>query len=162
MPFSREQAYDALVRWQPAPIFLESYRSNRLPENLDIFCGPPEEFFLSPESQTIYTHERIIPILDNGNFDLVVFDDPAADQLMQIPIEDPTDITRFLNWQQYLAHLMLRVGESVDDDHRIRRIADLIHFRYVDRLFDLWERVGHSPYDEYMQSCRSFVAELDR
>jgi hypothetical protein len=161
MPFTREQAFDALSRWQPAPVFLDAYRLKRLPENLDIFFGAPEEFFLAPETQALYTQERFIPILDNGNFNLVLFDDPDANHLIEVAIEDPKDATRFLNWQQFLAHLLLNIGESFDDNDRIRRIATLIQFRYVDDLFTLWEQVGELPYDEYRSGCQSFVARLD-
>ena len=161
MPFTREQALDALARWQPASVFLESYRSKRLPENLEIYFGPPEEFFLSPESQTLYTKDRIVPILDNGNFDLVLFDDPDTNQLIYLPVEEPDQVTRFRNWQQYLAHLLLRVGESCVDEAHIRRMADLVQFRYVNELFTLWERAGNLPYDEYERDCLAFVETLN-
>lgn len=161
MPFTREQALDALARWRPASVFLESYRSKRLPENLHVYFGPPEEFFLSPDTQTLYTRDRIIPILDNGNLDLVLFDDPKTNQLIYLPVEEPDDVTRFCNWQQYLAHLLLGVGESCDDNDRIRRMADLLDFHYVDDLFALWETVGDSPYDEYERDCSAFVDGLE-
>ncbi|MCC9641601.1 hypothetical protein LOC71_04895 [Rhodopirellula sp. JC740] len=161
MPITRQHASDALARWQPAPVFLDSYRTKQLPENLDIYFGPPEEFFLSPDTQILYTADRIVPILDNGNFDLVLFDDPDANQLIYLALEDPDEVTRFRNWQQYLAHLMLDIGESCDDDDRIRRIADLVQFRHINELFVLWERVGDLPYDQHEQECRAFVETLD-
>jgi len=43
-----EKAWAALVALDPAPIFLEAYRSVRLLMNLDIDFGPPEELFLAP------------------------------------------------------------------------------------------------------------------
>jgi hypothetical protein len=30
-----------------APVFSESYRAKRLPENLSIYFGPPEEYFMA-------------------------------------------------------------------------------------------------------------------
>jgi hypothetical protein len=160
MPFTREQALAALARWRPAPVFLESYQSRRLPENLDIYFGPPEELFLAPETQALYTKDVIIPILDDGNFDCVLFDDPAANQLVELPVEEPDDVTRFANWQQYLARLMMSVGESRDDDDQVRRIADLVEFRYTDELFAFWERIDGLAYDEYERTRRAFIAGL--
>jgi hypothetical protein len=161
MPFTRNQALDALARWRPAPVFLHSYRTKRQPENLQIYFGPPEEFFLSPDTQLVYTQDRIVPILDNGNFELVLFDDPNMNQLVYLPIEEPNDVTRFSSWQQYLANLLLGVGESCDDDDSVRRMADLVEFRYVDELFALWEHVGDLPYEQYERDCRAFVQGLN-
>ncbi|MCA9152524.1 MAG: hypothetical protein KDA92_24645, partial [Planctomycetales bacterium] len=84
-----------------------------------------------------------------------------ANQLVYLPVEEPDEVTRFRNWQQYLAHLMLDIGESCDDDDRIRRMADLIQFRYVNELFALWERVGDLPCDQYERECRAFVETLE-
>lgn len=161
MPFTREQALDALARWRPAPVFLDSYRSKQLPEHLDIYFGPPEEFFLAPDTQFLYTQDRIVPILDNGNFDLVLFDDPNVNQLLYLPIEEPADVTRFSNWQQYLGNLLLGVGESCDDDDSIWRMADLVEFGYMEELFALWERVGDLPHEQYERDCRAFVEGLN-
>jgi hypothetical protein len=152
---------DASARWRPAPVFLDAYRSKQLPENLDIYFGPPEEFFLAPDTQFLYTQDRIVPILDNGNFDLVLFDDPNGNQLLYLPIEEPADVTRFSNWQQYLGNLVLGVGESCDDDDSIWRMADLVEFGYTEELFALWERVGELPHEQYERDCRAFVERLN-
>ncbi len=58
---TREQAQAARASLNPAPIFLDAYRSQRLPLNLDIFVGVPEEFFLAPDTETAYTGGRLIP-----------------------------------------------------------------------------------------------------
>lgn len=73
MAFTRDEAYEALASLNPAPIFLESYRVRSLPENLDIYFGPPEEFFIASDTQDRYTGGRLVPILDDGNFRLVTF-----------------------------------------------------------------------------------------
>ena len=161
MPFIRNQALDALAHWEPATVFLDSCRLNRLPENLDIYFGPPEEFFLSPDTQFLYTQDLFVPILDNGNFDLVLLDDPNVNQLFYLPIEEPNDVTRFSNWQQYLGNLLLGICESLDDDDGVRRVADLVDFRYVEELFALWKRVGNLPYEQYERDCRAFVQGLN-
>ena len=116
MPFTREQAYRALAALKPAPIFLQSYEVKQLPENLDIYFGPPEEFFIAPDTQELYTHGRLVPILDDGHFGLVTLCDPAARTLLQMDVESPEDKTVFRHWQQYLAELMIRIAESIDSD----------------------------------------------
>src|SRR5262245_30295256 len=87
MAFTREQAFAALASLNPAQVFLDSYRIKRLPENLDIYFGPPEEFFIAPDTQELYTRKRMVPILDDGNFGLVTFLDPDTRELVQIDVE---------------------------------------------------------------------------
>lgn len=129
MAFTREQAYAALASLNPAPVFLESYRVKPLPENLDIYFGPPEEFFIAPDTQELYTRNRLIPILDDGNFGQVTFLDPDTRELVQMYVESPEESrTVFRHWQDYLADLMARLGETVDDDDRFRRMAELVGF----------------------------------
>ena len=53
MAFTREQAYDALASLDPASVFLEWYRVKRLHEDLDLYLGPPEEFFIAPDTQAL-------------------------------------------------------------------------------------------------------------
>jgi hypothetical protein len=68
MPFTREQAFAGLASLNPAPVFLDSYRNRHLVENVEIYFGPPEEFFIAPETQALYTRDRLVPILDDENF----------------------------------------------------------------------------------------------
>ncbi len=161
MAFSREQAYQALAELKPAPVFLQSYQVQRLPENLDIYFGPPEEFFLAPDTQEPYTRGRLVPILDDGNFGIVTFCDPDERTLVQIDVETPGEVRHeFRVWQQYLADLMLIVGESVDDDDRVRRMAEIVGFRHVDELFDFYASVEDVAHDEYDAARRQFVAGI--
>lgn len=157
MPFTREQALAALRLWNPAPVFLDSYASRKLPEHLDIFFGPPEEFFIAPDTQDVYTGGRLVPILDDGNFGLITFHD-AAGTLVEKDIEAPDETqATYRNWQQYLAGLMLRIGEAVDDDDRVRRIAGLVGLRFTEELFLFWQRSTHLSGEEYHQARREFV-----
>lgn len=115
MAFTSEQAYRTLAALQPAPIFLQSYESKRLSENLDIYFGPPEEFFIAPDTQQVYTRGRRVPILDDGNFGLVTSYDPVVHTLIQMDVESPQeDRTTFQHWQQYLADLMIHIAESIE------------------------------------------------
>ena len=117
-------------------MFLDSYRVRHLPENLDIYFGPPEEFFITPDTQEIYTRNHLVPILDDGNFGLVTFLDPEARQLVQMDVESPDESrATFQHWQQFLADLMIRIGESEDEDEQVRRMADVVGFAHTDELF---------------------------
>ncbi len=161
MPFTRQQALDALSSWHPAPVFLEAYATRRLPEDLDLYVGPPEELFLAPETQAPYTRGRIVPILDDGSFGVVTFHDPEARALVQIGVEQPGKTrATFRTWQQYLASLMLRIGESVDDDDQIRRISDLVLFRHADELFELWRGSRGLSHAEYEQAGQAIVSGI--
>lgn len=157
MAFTREQAYDALASLKPAQVFLSSYSIKPLPENLDIYFGPPEEFFINPATQELYTRNRLLPILDDGNFDLITFLDPGTGNLVQIDIETPDEYREtFRHWQQYLADLMIRIGETVDDDERVRRMAKLIEFAYTDELFAYFARSQTLSGDEWCDARRMF------
>ena len=161
MPFSRAQALNALRTWNPAPVFLDAYATKHLPENLDIYFGPPEEFFLAPDTQARYTKNRLIPLLDDGNFGLVIFHDPDRRILIELDVEAPDEVRHsYQNWQQYLAGLMLRIGESIDDDHRVSRMADLVGFKHAADLLELWRLIADLPHAEYERSCAAFVAGL--
>jgi hypothetical protein len=161
MAFTREQAYAALASLNPAPVFLESYRVRPLPENLDIYFGPPEEFFIAPDTQEIYACDRLVPILDDGNFDLVTFLDPGSGELVQLDVETPDEPRAiFRHWQQYLAALMIRMAESVDDDARVRRIAGLVGFAHTDELFEYRANSDALSGDAWWEARRRFPLTL--
>ncbi len=157
MAFSREQAYAALGSLKPAQVFLDSYRVRPFPENLDLYFGPPEEFFVAPDTQERYTPNRLIPVLDDGTFGLVTFLDPSSSQLVQMAIESPDEAcATFQHWQQWLADLMIRIGESVDDDERVRRMAELVGFTHLDELFDYFTRTRELKGDASREARRRF------
>ena len=107
MRMTREKALATLKQLNPAPVFLDSYHKKQLPENLDIFFGPPEEFFMTIENQDPYNEGRLVPILDDGNFGVVTFFDPLKGLLVQKDVEDPDNILRsFQNWQQFVASIV--------------------------------------------------------
>jgi hypothetical protein len=161
MAFTREQAYATLASLNPAPVFLDAYRVRRLPENLDIYFGPPEEFFIAPDTQELYIRNRLIPILDDGNFGLVTFFDPSTEELVQMDVESPDESrATFRHWQQYLADLMVRVGDSVDEDERVRRIAGLIGFAHTDELFAYFARTQSLSGDAWWQARRQFPLSI--
>jgi hypothetical protein len=158
---TRKQAFEALKALNPAPVFLQSYQDERLPENLDIFFRPPEELFLAPETQTAYTQGRLIPILDDGNFGIVTFYDPSTGSLIQKDVESPAEIrAQFHNWQQYLAHLVVRIAETVDDETRVERMATLLQFKYCNEVFAFLDEVATEPYERYHSKRQKFISDL--
>ena len=158
MPFTREHAFAALASLNPAAVFLDSYRSKPLPENLEIYFGPPEEFFIAPDTQELYTSNRLVPILDDGNFGVVTSLDPDAWELVLIGVESPDECrTTFRHWQQYLAALMICIGESVEEDERVRRIAKLVEFAYADELFAYFGRTHGLSGEAWSDAKREFL-----
>lgn len=130
MPFTREDAYRTLAALNPAPVFLQAYHTESLPEDLDLYFRPPEEFFLAPDSQARYTEGHWVPILDDGSFSTVTFCDPTTLTLRQMYVEVPGEVqATFPNWEAFLDDLMNWVLESEEDDERLRRIAELIEYR---------------------------------
>lgn len=155
--FTREQALDALASLKPAAVFLDSYSVRPLPENLDIYFGPPEEFFIAPDTQEVYTRNCLVPILDDGNFGLVTFLDTGTKELVQMDVESPHENrATFQHWQQYLAALMIRIGESVDKDDRVRRMAKLVGFAHTDELFAYFARTHGLSGDAWCDARRKF------
>jgi hypothetical protein len=158
---TREEAYAALASLNPAPMFLESYRVRPLPGNLDIYFGPPDEFFIAPETQELYTRNLLIPILDDGNFGLVAFLDPSNRELVQLNIASPDESgATFWHWQQYLADLMVRIGESLDEDELVRRIARLVGFAHTDKLFAYFAPARALNGDVWWEARRQFPLSI--
>jgi hypothetical protein len=162
MRFTRDQAHQALASLNPARVFLDSYQSETLPEELNLYFGPPEEFFDDAESQEPYTGGKLIPILDDGNFGIVTFLDPASRTLTQIDVEAPDEPrTTFRHWQQYLADLMVQIGESVEDDDQLERIAVLIGFTHLDELLEYFDRTESITGDAWWEERRKFPLSID-
>jgi hypothetical protein len=158
----RDQARHSLGLLNPSPVFLRAYEDQRLPEDLDIYVGCPEEFFLAPDTLPAYTEGRLIPLLDDGNFGLVTFYDPASGGLVQKDVESPHEVrARFANWQQYLADLLIRIAESIDDDVRLRRVARLIGFHHYDELLAFFDSCrDRPPAEEYNRRKASFLEAI--
>ncbi|MFD1245075.1 hypothetical protein [Paralysiella testudinis] len=161
MPTTREEAFEALFSMRPAKVFLDSYRMKILPENLDFYFGPPDEFFIEPEAQELYTGNYLIPILDDGNFDLIIFLDPATREIIEMDIESPYEYrTVFKSWQQYLASLMMRIREGVDEDERVIRMAHLIGFEYLEELFSHFTQTAKLQSDAWQEAQDRFIADI--
>jgi hypothetical protein len=166
MPFTRDQAYQALASLNPAPVFLQAYRSEELPEGAELYFGPPEEYFdavdatASKAKSSPSAHERRIPILDDGNFGMVTFLDLDTRELVQIDMDAPDEPSMvFKHWQQYLADVLLQVADAEDDD-RVRRIAELIGFQHTDKLLLFLEDAESMDSDTWWDARTRFTLSL--
>jgi hypothetical protein len=158
---TRKQAFTTLKSLNPAPVFLDAYRVEWLPENLDIYFGPPEGFFLAPDMQVHYTQNMLIPILDDGNFGIVTLYDPIDGSLIQKDVEQPEKIrARFENWQQYLAEIFIRIAETIEDDARIRRMGELIQYKYVEQTIALLNCARTKGYEGFGAAKKRFLCEV--
>jgi hypothetical protein len=158
---TREQALATLASLSPAPVFLDSYRTKQLPESLHAFFGPPEEFFLAPDTIEPYAEGRLVPLLDDGNFGIVTFYDPSTGGFVQKDVEEP-EKTRatFANWQQYLADLMFGVADSGADDAQMRRVSELIKFPRLREFTAFLDLHANDAYDDFERSKAEFIAGI--
>ncbi len=134
---TREEALAALKSLQVADVFLQACQEKSLPYDLNFHFGAPEEFFLAPDSQDYYTKGRLIPLLDDGNFDAVTFLDPDSRHLIQMYVEAPEESPKvFTSWQQYQADLFIDLAEARiadGEEEQLAPIADVIGFQHMDK-----------------------------
>jgi hypothetical protein len=143
----------------PSSVFLDAYRMERLPEDLDCFVGVPEEFFLAPDTLAPYVGKDLIPILDDGNFGTVLFLDSASGALVEQFVEAPGEtVASYKSWQEYLAALFIRIAGSVDDDDQLRKIALLIGYSHGDRALTFLAGLSQVPGEDQKARIRDFVA----
>jgi hypothetical protein len=155
---TREESLAALESLGVANVFADSYRSKKLPHNLDIHFGPPEEFFLAPDTHDVYTNGRLIPLLDDGNFGIVTFLDPDTSNFVQVDVEEPEDSRTVLtSWQQYLADVFIGIAESGADDDELAVIAKLIGFQHMDRTLEF---IDSAPDFGWCEARDEFIASL--
>lgn len=159
MPVTREQSLDTLKTLGVAPMFVQSYNDKRLPRDLDIFFGPPEEFFIEPDTQQLYTHERLIPLLDDGNFALVLFYDPEKKVFIRKYLEHPEEEIHYSNWQQYLADLMIEIAENSDaEDSELAEIADILEFKKLGEVLAFLDSAHEISWEQYHANKAEFIA----
>lgn len=159
----REEGYSWLQALGVARVFLESYRVRRLPEDLDNRFGPPEEFFtLDSSSQSDYDEGgRLVALLDDGNFDAILFFDRLRGDFVLKDVEIPSRVQRrFASWQQYLATLVRDLWEAERSDAALGRVAELIGFSHLPATISLLERVNESSDSEREAAWQAFIDGL--
>ncbi len=160
---TRDRAYAVLASLKPAQVFLDSYNMKTLPLNLQFLFGPPEEFFMaSPEQLAHYdATERLVPLLDDGNFDSILYYDPDRHEFVLKYVEDEEPTAVFKNWQQYLASLIRRLVETGDEDDNLRRTAEIIGFHDLDATLAHLASTAGLPSEEDAREWDRFVASLE-
>jgi hypothetical protein len=160
---TRDQAMETLLSLGVGAIFIQSYLDKDLPDGLEMYFRPPEEFFLAPDTQEPYTHGRLIPLLDNGSFSLVLFYDPDSKSFVRKYIEDPDDAgmqSHYKNWQQYLVDLMIDMVEAEEDDERLKKMAERIEFSRLDEVIDFVESMQAVDYEEKNEQTLKFIRKF--
>lgn len=155
---SRVESLATLESLGVADIFAHSYRSKKLPFSLDIYFGPPEEFFIASDTQETYTEGRLVPLLDDGNFGSVIFFDPETGAFLKKYVEslgEPPIV--FTSWQQYLADLVIRIAESGVDDAELEQIATAIDFLHLDRTLAFMNAADD---DDWSERRYAFLASI--
>ena len=62
--------------------------------------------------------------------------------------------------QQYLGSLVINMAESIDDDERLRRMSDLVGYKYFEETLTLLNSLGDAPHEEYQRAKTDFLATL--
>ena len=52
------------------------------------------------------------------------------------------------------------MAESIDDDERLRRMADLVGFKYLEETLTLLDSLGTASYEETQRAKADFLAGL--
>jgi hypothetical protein len=52
------------------------------------------------------------------------------------------------------------MAESIDDDERLERMADLVGFKYLEETLSLLDSLGNAPYEETQRAKAGFLAGL--
>lgn len=165
MAVTREQALETLESLGVAAIFIHAYLDNELPDHMELYFRPPDEFFLAPDTQEEYTQGRLIPLLDNGSFNLVLFYDPESKTFVRKYVEDPDDPntqTHYANWNQYLADLMIDIveGAEEDDDGELEKIAKRIEFERLYDVIAFVDSLSSVPYEEHDERRSGFIRQF--
>ena len=96
-----------------------------------------------------------------GTLASVTFLDPKTRTIVQKDVESPfEEYARFQNWQQYLGSLVINMAESIDDDERLERMADLVGFKYLEETLSLLDSLGNAPHEETQRAKAGFLAGL--
>ena len=116
---------------------------------------------MAPDQQDRYTQGGLTPLLDDGNFGLVLFFEPATGGFVEKDVERPDDVRhRYENWHQYLANQVIRMAESGVSDERLQSISSEIGFRHLAAAIQFLDRCGDLPADEFERQRQEFLTSV--
>lgn len=159
--FSKKMALHALRKWHAAQVFIDAYSHALLPENLHLLVAVPESFFDADDFGLDDKKDRLVPILQVGADDIVLFDDPDSNKLVLISVAGPDVRDTFLSWQQFLAHFLLMLLEGGIDEERCYRIATLIEARYATEVIAFWKQAQILPSRDWVSLRKQFIGSIN-
>jgi hypothetical protein len=120
-------------------IVLDDFDGKPLPYNLDLhFREPYPIFLIGAEGQAAYGQGGITPIwTGRGDYTIVAYHHaPARKGFFRFDIETPEKEEQppGLSWQQVLVKEFKFLWELEWTDERLREVADLFGFKYIDLL----------------------------
>jgi len=133
--------------------------------DISIFIGCPTEYFLlSTDQQRIYSKDLLIPIVDNGNFDSVVFHDPKANYFIELSAEDPFNPKgKFKNFNQVIFNVFCRVCESYESINEIKDLCvDLEILDSFKKWYDFVKELNKLSYSDYNLRKREIIESIVR
>jgi hypothetical protein len=160
MMFSKKMAVHALRKWHAAQVFIDAYFHTLLPENLHLLLAAPESFFDADDFGLDEKKDRLVPILQVGAEDTVLFDDPDSHKLVLISVAGPDVRDTFLSWQQFVAHFLLVLLESGVDEVRWYRIASIIEARYPTEVIAFWKHAQVLPSRDWNSLRKQFIGSI--
>jgi hypothetical protein len=160
MMFSKKMAVHALRKWRVAQVFIDVYSHTLLPENLHLLIAVPESFFDADDFGLDEHADRLVPILQVGSEETVLFDDPERNKLVLISVDGPEVRETFFSWQQFLAHFLLTLLENGFDEARTERIATLIEANYPNEVIAFWNHSRILPGRDKTSLRQQFVRSI--
>ena len=153
-------AVHALKRWRVAQVFIDVYFQAVLPDNLQLLIAVPESFFDADDFVLDDQVDRLVPILQVGSEETVLFDDPDRNQLLLISVDGPEVRETFFTWQQFLSHFLLTLLENGFDEARTESIAALIEANYPNEVIAFWNHSRALPPDDWNSRRQQFVRSI--
>jgi|JI9StandDraft_1071089.scaffolds.fasta_scaffold186482_1 hypothetical protein len=158
--FSKRMAIQALHKWHAAQVFVDLYFHSVLPENLHLILAVPESFFDAEDFGLENTKERLVPLLQVGGEDLVLFDDPDTGKLILISVNGPEVRSSFFSWQQFLADFILTLLEIGMEESNVISIGELIEAHGLEEIIAFWQHSRVLPPRDWQFVRQQFVRSL--
>lgn len=158
--FSKRMAIQALHKWHAAQVFVDLYFHTVLPEDLHLIVAVPESFFDAEDFGLEDTKERLVPILQVGSEELVLFDDPYSGKLILISVNGPDVRGGFFSWQQFLAYFILTLLESGMEESKVMSIGELIEANGLEEIIAFWQHSRVLPPRDWQFLRQQFVRSL--
>lgn len=131
-----EQTRRNIVELGVPQIVLDAFDRKRLPYNLDIQFGfPSQVFYHGPMGYGFYSQHPVTPIWVGDHSVAAYHHDPVRQGYFRFDFEGGEEEAPVaMNWQQLLVKEFKFLWEAVTPDDRLRELANLFGFKYVELL----------------------------